>query len=248
MWGRQYGAEVATDPMTALDGVVRLFARVPSGAQDRAAVVDAVETARAQGVDGVEIEVHRTLDGVAVVTTAASFGPRLRRRRVVATAFDDLPAPLATVDEVLGLDPEAEVAAMVADPTAFEAIAAANSRGSTDERRLWLINDDLDTLMDWRRQTGARLLLSLRSARVGGGPERLAANLRERGIDGLVLPHGEWRGGLVALLHRFERYAVATGPVHAREMAKLFPAGVDGISTDHPDRLAAVGAQYGIGT
>ena len=89
--------------------------------------------------------------------------------------------------------------------------------------------------------------LRVHTARLGrqeGSPEQWVAQLADRGIDGLALAHTAWHGGLVALAHRFGRYALARGPEHERELATVFDLGIDGVSCRHVDRLMAVAALY----
>ena len=49
----------------------------------------------------------------------------------------------------------------------------------------------------------------------------------------------------MTLLHRFERYALAWGLIHERELAAVIDAGIDGVYSDHVDRMMQiVGAFY----
>ena len=70
------------------------------------------------------------------------------------------------------------------------------------------------------------------------------AQLTDRSIDALALAHTSWNAGLVALAHRFGRYALARGAEHERELASLFDIGIDGVSCRHVDRMMAVAALY----
>ena len=122
-------------------------------------------------------------------------------------------------------------------------VNAARHIGNGAEERLWFRHSELEVLTEWRRDTAAKLVLGAR-LKAGESQERLANQLRERGIDALSLSHREWSGGLVTLLHRFDRYTLATDLVHEREMAKLLDIGIDAISSAHVDRMIAVSAQF----
>jgi glycerophosphoryl diester phosphodiesterase len=93
----------------------------------------------------------------------------------------------------------------------------------------------------WRSRTeGARLVDSCRLKRITEGPERRAATLRERGIDALNLPHTDWSGGTIALLHRFDRFALAWDAQYERTIEAVVAAGIDGVYSDHVDRMTDV--------
>ena len=69
------------------------------------------------------------------------------------------------------------------------------------------------------------------------GPERRAAELAEAGVDAVNLHHSDWSGGLTTLFHRFNRYCIAWDAQHVRLIKDLFRMGVDGVHSDHVDRL-----------
>jgi glycerophosphoryl diester phosphodiesterase len=63
------------------------------------------------------------------------------------------------------------------------------------------------------------------------------ARLRQAGIDALNLHFSEWTGGLTALVHRFELYALAWDAQFERVLDETLAMGVDGIFSDHVDRM-----------
>jgi len=230
----------------ARDGPTRLFALRGAIGSAPENSVDAFLQAKRLGADGVASEAWFTADGHAVLDREGLVGKRFRRRRVGSMDRVALPEHLVSVDDLYDLvEASMEVAIDVADPAAATAIVAAARRtGGSAEENLWLGHPDIETLTSWRRTTAAKLVLTTKMSATGGQPERLANQLRERGVDALRLPHGEWNAGLIAILHRFERYALATGLVHEREMAKLLDVGIDGILSGHVDRMVAVAANF----
>jgi glycerophosphoryl diester phosphodiesterase len=84
-----------------------------------------------------------------------------------------------------------------------------------------------------------RLVDSTRLKRIAEGPERRAFNLHSAGIDAINLHHSDWTGGLAALFHRFDRYAFGWDAQHERILVELLDAGLDGVYSDHVDRLTA---------
>ena len=232
--------------IAARDGATRLFAHRGAAATAQPNTIDAFVLARELGVDGVASEVWLTADGQAMLDRDGYQGGRLRRRRFGSLDRADLADHIPSVDDLYDLvETSMDVWIDVQDPDAVATVVEAARRAGGDaEQRLWLCHPDLDTVAAWRRETDAKLAVRTTIRAAGGQPERLANRLREHGVDALSLAHGEWHAGLIALLHRFDRYALATGLVHEREMAKLLDIGIDGIASGHVDRMVAVAAQF----
>jgi glycerophosphoryl diester phosphodiesterase len=90
-----------------------------------------------------------------------------------------------------------------------------------------------------------RLVDSTRLDRIKEGPERRAATLAARGVDALNMHHLDWTGGLTTLVHRFGVLAFGWGAQTPRVLAELVDAGIDGVYSDHVDRMVdAVAAAY----
>ena len=66
----------------------------------------------------------------------------------------------------------------------------------------------------------------------------------ELGIDAVNLRQTDWTGGLVTLFHRFDRVAFGWDAQQPREIAELVDIGIDGVFSDHVDRLHAVFSQF----
>lgn len=190
------------------------------------------------GATGLESDVWLTADGVPVLDHDGVVGGAFRRRRIGTVDRAALPHHVPTLDELYAAcGTDFELSLDVKDPDAFdEVVRVARTAGAVD--RLWLCHPDLTVLRSWReRCDAARLVHSTRLAALDGGPERHAARLRSEGVDVLNLHHGEWGGGLVALLHRFGRLALAWDAQHVRVIRGLLEMGVDGVFSDHVDRL-----------
>ena len=71
----------------------------------------------------------------------------------------------------------------------------------------------------------------------GGRSAQATEFLRDLGVDAVNLHHGEWSAGLVALFHRFGRRCLGWDAQHIRIVTALLRAGIDGIFSDHVDRL-----------
>ena len=233
--------------LPSLDGSIRTFASGGAAAHAAADTREAFALAAKLGADGIESVVRLSADGVPVLHTEGRIGGRLRRRRLSSITSDDLPEEIVSLAdlhrEIEG--DEWPLLLLLPDTRAFEPVVeAARRAGPGAEERLWLCSADLEALVTWRQHTTARLINSVQLSNLDRSPEQWAAGLRERGIDGLGLPHREWSGGLVTLLHRFERLTVAHDAVHERELAAVVDAGIDGVSSRHVDRMAAVVELY----
>jgi glycerophosphoryl diester phosphodiesterase len=101
---------------------------------------------------------------------------------------------------------------------------------------VWLCSAEWERLLPYRG-SGVKLVDSTRLAAMKEGPERRAATLAKEGIDAVNLFHTDWNGGLVALFHRFERVAFGWGVQETHQLEALLRMGIDGVYSDHSDRL-----------
>jgi glycerophosphoryl diester phosphodiesterase len=93
-----------------------------------------------------------------------------------------------------------------------------------------------------RSLTPAYLVHSTRLRYLKEGPERHAASLAESGIDAVNFHHSDWSAGLTTLFHRFERYCIGWDAQYERVIRNLYLMGIDGIHSDHVDRLVSAGS------
>ncbi len=192
------------------------------------------------GATGLETDAHLTADGVAVLDHDGVTGPFWRRKPFSEFARSELPEHVPTLDELYETCGTAfELSIDVKDAEVFEAIVGTARRHGA-ENRLWLCHSDWTVLRDWRERTSARLVDSTRLSKIKEGPERRAAALAEAGIDAVNMHHSDWSGGLTTLFHRFERYCLGWDAQYERVVRDLVLMGVDGVYSDHVDRLMNV--------
>jgi len=232
--------------LASLDGITRTFAHRGASAHAPANTLEAFVLALEMGASGIETDAWLSADGVAILDHDGLVGPRLRRKRIGRVKASELPPVLCRIEELYdAVGPATPISIDIKDAAAIEPIlAAARRAGDGAEEALWLCHPDITTLTSWRRDTPAHLVLTTKMRAQDSTSEQLAAQLRERGIDGLNLPHREWNGGLVAVIHRFERYALGWGLEHEREMARLIDIGIDALYSDYVDRMTAVVAEF----
>lgn len=237
---------VPTDRMQSVSGRplnAVLFAHRGARAHAPENTLEAFELAIRLGATGLESDVWLTADGEAVLDHDGVVGSRLRRRAISEVDVEALPDHVPTLTSLyracgtglpLSLD--------VKDAAAFDRVVeVARSHGA--ESGLWLCHDDLDVLAGWRATApDAVLVHSTFIGHLPAGPERHAADLRAAGVDAVNLHHSEWNAGRVALYQRFQRRVLGWDAQHARVIRGLLELGVDGLYSDHVDRMVDVAA------
>jgi glycerophosphoryl diester phosphodiesterase len=199
--------------------------------------LEAFQLALRLGATGLATRAWVTADGVAVLDRDGSVG-RVRRRRIGSLRRDELPANMASLDELYAavgvIHPVAvDIRDIDAVPAVVEAARRVDALGD-----LWLCHADVAVLAGWRSAHPAvRLVNSTRLRSLDQSPERRAAALRDTGIDALSLPQSDWNVGLVTLLHRFERSAWGRDAQHVRMAVELMHMGIDGVIGQHVDRM-----------
>lgn len=202
--------------------------------------MEAFDLALRLGATGLETDVWVTADGVAVLDHDGTTGKILRRRPIAEQTAAELPDHIPTATDLAPLLSDGVALSVdVKDPRA--AAPLLDALGADDPTRLsrvWLCHDDHDLLLSWRELAPqVRLVDSTRLRRLDVGPERHAASLREKGIDAVNLHHSDWSGGLVTLYHRFGILAWGWDAQHPRILDGLFDMGIDGLFSDHVDRM-----------
>jgi glycerophosphoryl diester phosphodiesterase len=204
--------------------------------------LEAFQLALRLGATGLESDAWITADGQAVLDHDGVVGPRLRRRPISSVDRASLPPHIPTLRELYetcGTD--YELSLDVKDAAAVdEVVAVARDAGPAAERRLWLCHPDWRTVATWRPLSDLVKLVDSTSKRtMKDGVERRAAELADAGIDAVNLHHTDWTGGHIAVFHRFERYALAWDCQFDRVLREMLDAGIDGVFSDHVDRMMA---------
>lgn len=200
--------------------------------------LDAFALAVKLGATGLESDVWVTADGVAVLDHDGVVRKGVRRRGIAETRRDELPGHIPTLAELYErCGTELPLSLDVKDPAALEpTVAAARDAGA--EEQLWLCHPDWELVATWRRLTaGAKLVDSTRMAKIKEGPERRAMSLRDAGIDCINMHESDWTGGLTTLFHRFGLECFGWDAQLPRTLRQLIDRGVDGVYSDHVDRM-----------
>lgn len=206
--------------------------------------IEAFVLAARLGSNGMESDVWVTADGVAVLDHDGVVGRSLRKRPISEVRRADLPAHIPSLDEYYdAVGPDFDLSLDLKDPNAFAPTLAA-ARNAGGESKLWLCHDDIDYLESLRPSFDGYLVDSTRLRRITEGVERRAVRLQASGIDAINMRHPDWTGGLVTLFHRFGRHTFGWDAQHPRELSNLFDAGIDGVFSDHVDRMIATFSEF----
>ncbi len=229
------------------------FAHRGARAHERENTLDAFARALDMGASGLESDAWVTADGHAVLDHDGAVRPgRWRRKQPVsACRRDDLPDHIPTLAEFFGhCGADFELSLDLKDPTAAAAVIdsadeAAARTGRPVRERLWLCHGDVGTLVGFRKRwPDVRLCNSTRLRRMPDGPEKRAAALAEAGIDSVNLHQTDWTGGLVVLFHRFGILCFGWDAQQPRVLDDLLNMGIDGVYSDHVDRMGAAVANW----
>jgi len=206
--------------------------------------IEAFARALELGATGLESDAWVTVYGQVVLDHDGATGPPWRRRPVATQSRADLPGHIPTLAELYGACGAAfELSLDIRDPAALlPVLAVAGAAGATS--RLWLCHPDVGTLGDWRTAVSeARLVESTRVARLGEGLGAHTAALARAGVDSLNLHRRDWTAERIAIVHDTGLLAFGWDAQRDGHISGLLKLGIDGVYSDHVDRLmAALGA------
>lgn len=203
--------------------------------------IEAFRLALKLGATGLESDMWVTADGQVVLDHDGTIrAGMLRRTPIGELRRDELPEHIPTLldlFEACGTDYHLSLD-LKAPESGVAAIEVIRTHAPELLSRVWLCEPDLDLLTELRAaDESVKLVNSVRLAKISEGPERRAARLAQLGIDGVNMRKDDWNGGLVALFHRFERTAFSWDLQHDHELRPALRMGIDGIFSDHVDRM-----------
>ncbi len=201
--------------------------------------LDAFRLALRLGATGLESDVWLTADGVPVLDHDGLVRSGLRRRRFADIPRAALAAHVVTLEALYdACGTEFELSLDVKDPLAAAAVVAVASRFGDAARRLWLCHPQWRQVAGWRDLSpDVRLVDSTRRRLLKEGAERRAATLADLGVDAINMHHTDWTAGFTTLFHRFELLTLAWDCQHEQVLAEVLRMGVDGVYSDHVDRM-----------
>jgi glycerophosphoryl diester phosphodiesterase len=226
------------------------FAHRGARSERRENTIDAFARALELGANGLESDAWVTTDGTVVLDHDGVVGPIWRRRAISVQIRSGLPGHIPSLQELYdrcGVD--FELSLDLKDLAALEPIIAVAAAAGAVEH-LWLCYHD------WRRTTaersaltpGAHLVESTSLSRIPEGLPVRARTLSEAGIAAVNLHRREWNPDRVAAVHQVGLRAFGWDAQSSRQICHLLELGLDGVYSDHVDRMvAALAAPRGAG-
>jgi len=202
--------------------------------------IEAFSLALKLGASGLESDVWLTADGVPVLDHDGIVRLGRRKRAIGETSRAELPAHIPTLAELFercgsGFDLSLDLKGAGSGEAV---VAVVKDVAPSLLPRLWLCSPTWQELVPLRSlDPTVKLVDSTRLAKIKEGMERRMATLAEHGIDAVNLHHSDWSGGMVALTHRFERYALGWDLQQERVLRTAFRMGLDGVFSDWVDRM-----------
>jgi glycerophosphoryl diester phosphodiesterase len=199
------------------------------------------------GATGLESDVWLTADGVPVLDHDGVVKVGLRRRPIGSLERSALPSWIPTLEDLYATCGTGfELSLDVKDGDAAAAtVAVARAAGADVLPRLWLCHPDWQLVRTWRALADdVRLVDSTRLKRIKEGAERRAADLADAGIDAVNMHHSDWNLGLATLFHRFELHCFGWDAQFERVLVQLLRYGLDGVYSDHVDRMVDVLTEF----
>lgn len=191
------------------------------------------------GANGLESDVWVTADGVPVLDHDGLVKRSLGRGRPIAGfRRSQLPAHVPSLADLIDRCGSAyHLSLDLKDPQSGQAVIdVVREAAPAMLERLWLCSPVWESLLPLRGH-GAKLVDSTGLQRIREGAERRAATLSAQGIDALNMHHRDWSGGLVTLLHRFDRVAFGWDMQEPHILERGLRMGLDGVFSDYPDRM-----------
>lgn len=204
--------------------------------------IEAFQLGLRLGANGLESDVWRTADGVAVLDHDGVVRRGLRNTRIADVVRGDLPAHIPSVGEFFAaVGTKFDFSLDVKDPAAIGPLADAVDASDFPLSRLWLCSPDVAVLgACLERMSGAHLVHSTRLRSVPGTFEQHCARLAGSGIDTVNLHHTEWNGGRAVMCHRFGLNAFGWDIQQPEDMSNSLRMGLDGVYSDHVDMMVDV--------
>jgi glycerophosphoryl diester phosphodiesterase len=212
------------------------FAHRGASARARENTLEAFALALRLGANGLESDVWVTADGFAVLDHDGLADGRPIRELPRA----GLPAHIPTLADLYReCGAGYELSLDVKDPDAApEVVRVARAAGAV--ARLWLCHPRFQIVAPWRALSDEVLLVdSTILRRIAEGVPARVAYLASVRVDALNLPQHDWTAEHVSAVQAAGLRAFAWDLQEPDALARLLGLGIDGVYSDHTDRMMA---------
>ena len=226
--------------MTSYSGHIIAFAHRGARAERPENTIPAFTRALELGASGLESDAWLTADGEVVLDHDGVLGPVWRRRAISAVSRAELPAHIPTLTELYAACGTGfELSIDVKDPAALLPLVDA-ARAFDAAERLWLCYNDWRVMAPWRQVAPeCHLVESSNLAWMKEGLGARVSALSAAGLDALNLHRSQWSADAVREVHAVGLRAFGWDAQTAAELAELVAVGVDGVYSDHVERMVA---------
>lgn len=226
--------------MTSSSGRIIAFAHRGARSERPENTVEAFVRALELGANGLETDAWLTADGQVVLDHDGVIGPLWRRRAISTCKRHELPSHIPTLQqlyEACGTDFELSVD--VKDPSALVPLVdVARAAGGAD--RLWLCHNDWRPMAAWSRLVPeCHLVESTNLAWMREGLAARVSALAAAHLDAVNLHRSQWSEEAVREVHAVGLLAFGWDAQTPDDLAALVAAGVDGVYSDHVERMVA---------
>lgn len=200
--------------------------------------LEAFRHALVLGATGLESDVWITADGQAVLDHDGVTGPPWHRRQLSGQHRDSLPAHIPTLEELYAsCGTGFELSLDVKDPAALDETLRI-SRSFEATGKLWLCEPDVKRLAAWAEVApDAQLVNSTHLDDIPEGFSSRLSRLHALGVSVINLHGSEWTPERVEQVHDAGLLAFGWDAQSEYHIQRLVRLGVDGIYSDHIDRL-----------
>ena len=214
------------------------FAHRGARAVRRENTLEAFRHALVLGATGLESDVWITADGQVVLDHDGVTGPPWHRRPMSGQRREALPSHIPALEELYAsCGTGFELSLDVKDPDAFTETLQV-SRSFDAAGRLWLCEPNVKRLAAWAEAAPEVQLVN--STHIDDMPDGLPARLAELrsiGVAVINLHGSEWTPERVEQVHGAGLLAFGWDAQSDHHIQRLVRMGIDGIYSDHVDRL-----------
>jgi glycerophosphoryl diester phosphodiesterase len=240
------GHAYCMEALNRIETTPLLFAHRGGKADAPENTIEAFKKAVLNGSNGLESDAQITKCGHVVLHHNRHFGRFFNRKTISRSELASLPSTIPSLQSFYSkIDGDYDFSIDIKDEKAVKKVLEVSKEFSFPLKKLWLCHPSVEKISLWRDlDSTVRLVNSTTLEHVKEGPERRIATLSEVGADAFNMHFSEWNEALVSLCHRFQIRSFAWDAQEERQINWLLSIGIDGIFSDHVERMTSVWEKY----